>query len=208
MKSLTFSVAILAGGESKRFGSDKAFAKFRGMPLIKHLIWRFREHTDDLFIVSRFDQPDRLQSVDIPIVYDSHSERTIMGAIIDSVEASKNDWTFVIAVDFPLINWSIVSWISKSLQANEEAVFVIPSLSNGSQPLCALYKKECLGILKQKLSLNQQRMQSICDERYCLNLSIPDQFQWQFLNMNAVEDLVRAEKLADKNQIQFTESDG
>ena len=28
------------------------------------------------------------------------------------------------------------------------------------------------------------------------------------LNMNAVEDLVLAEKLADKNQIQFIESDG
>ena len=83
-----------------------------------------------IFLVSRFDQPDRLQSVDIPIIYDSHSERTIMGAIIDSVEASKNDWTFVIAVDLPLINWSIVNWISKSLQANKEAVFVIPSLFN------------------------------------------------------------------------------
>ena len=62
--------------------------------LDKHLIWRFRKHTDDLFIVSRFDQPDRLQSVDIPIIYDSHVDRTIMGAVIDSIEASKNEWVY------------------------------------------------------------------------------------------------------------------
>ena len=207
MKSLAISIAILAGGASKRFGSDKAFAKFRGMPLIKHLIWRFRKHTDDLFIVSRFDQPDRLQSVDIPIIYDSNIDRTIMGAVIDSIEASKNDRTLVIAVDFPLINWSILNWISKSLAANEDALFGVPKLRNGYQPLCALYRKECLQILKQRLSNNQQRMQDVCDERDCLSLEVPEQFQWQFLNMNTAEDLMIAEQLAEKHQIQFIESD-
>ena len=207
MRSLAVSIAILAGGASKRFGSDKAFAKFRGMPLIKHLVWRFRKHTDDLFVVSRFDEPDRLQSVDVPIIYDSHSDRTIMGAVIDSIEASKNDRTLVIAVDFPLINWSILNWISKSLAANEDALFGVPKLRNGYQPLCALYRKECLQILKQRLSNNQQRMQDVCDERDCLSLEVPEQFQWQFLNMNTAEDLMIAEQLAEKHQIQFIESD-
>ena len=208
MRSLAVSIAILAGGASKRFGSDKTFAKFRGMPLIKHLIWRFRKHTDDLFIVSRFDQPDRLQSVDVPIIYDSHSDRTIMGAVIDSIEASKNDRTFVIAVDFPLINWSILNWLSKSLAANEDALFVVPKLRNGYQPLCALYRKECLQILKQRLSNNQQRMQDVCNDKDCFNLRIPEQFQWQFLNMNTVEDLITAEQLAESHQIRFIESAG
>lgn len=206
MRGSTISIAILAGGASKRFGSDKTFAKFRGMPLIKHLIWRFRKHTDDLFIVSRFDQPDRLQSVDIPIIYDSHVDRTIMGAVIDSIEASKNEWVFIIAVDFPLINWPIVNWISEGLEVQKDALFVLPKLRTGYQPLCALYRKGCLEILRHRLSKNQQRMQDICDEKNCLNLEVPKQFQWQFLNMNTVEDLITAEQLAESHQIRFTES--
>ena len=205
MSAPAISIAILAGGESKRFGSDKVFANFRGMPLIKHLIWRFREHTDDLFIVSRFDQPDRLQTVDIPIVYDSFPERTIMGAIIDALQASKNEWTFVIAVDLPLINWSIVQWMASNTLTNNQISFVIPELVNGSQPLCAFYKKECIELLRKKLDLNQQRMRSICDESNCFNLSIPSKLQWQFLNMNTLEDLKQAEQLAEKNQIKFIE---
>ncbi len=206
MKSSEVSISILAGGASQRFGTDKVFAKFRGMPLIKHLVWRFRKHTDDLFIVSRFDRPDRLQSVDIPIIYDSRGQRSIMGAIIDSLEASKNDWVLIIAVDLPLINWSIINLICKGISVNKDALCVIPKLISGSQPLCALYSKECVDIFKQKLSVNKQRMQDVCDEKYCANISIPDELQWQFLNMNTQEDLKKAEQLADENQIIFLES--
>ncbi len=201
----SLSIAILAGGASKRFGSDKAFAKFRGMPLIKHLIWRFRDHTDDLFVVSRFDEPDRLQTVDIPIVYDSSRERTIMGAIIDAIEASKSEWTFVIAVDLPLVNWAIVEWMASNIRHKCQATFIIPELANGSQPLCALYQKKSVELLRNRLNLNQQRMQNICNDVSCLNLPIPSKLQWQFLNMNTAEDLIQAEYLAEKNKIKFVE---
>ena len=36
MKDIT--VAIIAGGSSKRFGSDKALAEFQGKPLIAHMM--------------------------------------------------------------------------------------------------------------------------------------------------------------------------
>src|SRR3954468_14287485 len=32
------SAVVLAGGESRRFGSDKALAQFRGEPLIAHVL--------------------------------------------------------------------------------------------------------------------------------------------------------------------------
>ncbi len=45
--------AVLAGGASSRFGSDKAMAEFRGKPLIEHVIFRLRPQVSDLVVVGR-----------------------------------------------------------------------------------------------------------------------------------------------------------
>lgn len=45
--------AVLAGGMSRRFGSDKALADYRGRPLIAHVIARLRPQVSDLVVVGR-----------------------------------------------------------------------------------------------------------------------------------------------------------
>ena len=45
--------AVLAGGKSTRFGSDKAVAIFDGLPLIDHVIMGMFNNTDHLLIVGR-----------------------------------------------------------------------------------------------------------------------------------------------------------
>ncbi|KRB82249.1 molybdopterin-guanine dinucleotide biosynthesis protein MobA [Sphingomonas sp. Root710] len=45
--------AILAGGRSSRFGSDKAEALWRGKPLIEHAADRLRPVTDELILCGR-----------------------------------------------------------------------------------------------------------------------------------------------------------
>lgn len=45
--------AILAGGQSRRFGSDKAEALWRGRALVEHAADRVRPHVDDLVLCGR-----------------------------------------------------------------------------------------------------------------------------------------------------------
>lgn len=45
--------AILAGGKSSRFGSDKAVALVDGLPLIDHVVMGMFRNTDHLLIVGR-----------------------------------------------------------------------------------------------------------------------------------------------------------
>lgn len=45
--------AVLAGGQSRRFGSDKAVATWRGRPLIDHVIASLRSQVDTLLICGR-----------------------------------------------------------------------------------------------------------------------------------------------------------
>ena len=45
--------AVLAGGQSRRFGGDKALALLDGRPLIAHVIARLRPQVDALVVVGR-----------------------------------------------------------------------------------------------------------------------------------------------------------
>ena len=44
---------VLAGGQSRRFGSDKALALLDGRPLIEHVIERLARQVEDLVLVGR-----------------------------------------------------------------------------------------------------------------------------------------------------------
>ncbi len=57
--------AILAGGASSRFGSDKALALFEGRPLIDHVIIALAPQVDTLVIIGR-DHPGFARIDDLP----------------------------------------------------------------------------------------------------------------------------------------------
>lgn len=50
--------AVLAGGRSRRFGSDKALAEWRGRPLVDHVAAALVPHVERVVICGR-DLPDR-----------------------------------------------------------------------------------------------------------------------------------------------------
>lgn len=56
---------IIAGGQARRFGSDKALAEWRGRPLIDHVAAALRDQCDDIAIVGR-DYPGMASLNDLP----------------------------------------------------------------------------------------------------------------------------------------------
>ncbi|MFW9810156.1 MAG: molybdenum cofactor guanylyltransferase, partial [Candidatus Thorarchaeota archaeon] len=73
----TVTVAILAGGNSKRFGSEKAIAEYRGRPLVAHMVDIARRLSREVMIVvSDETQVEILRNIvpDIQIVVDPPGE--------------------------------------------------------------------------------------------------------------------------------------
>lgn len=54
---MTVLGAVLAGGQSSRFGSDKALAEFRGQTLLQHAVAALKQQVADVIIVGRSKGP-------------------------------------------------------------------------------------------------------------------------------------------------------
>lgn len=77
---IDFSVAIMAGGQSSRMGTDKAFVQLDGRPLIAHLLERVADLGQrETFIVT--NQPAEYAPLGLPLHADVLPGKGSLGGI-------------------------------------------------------------------------------------------------------------------------------
>ncbi|MCS7050494.1 MAG: molybdenum cofactor guanylyltransferase, partial [Thermomicrobium sp.] len=99
---MSTSVAILAGGQSRRMGRDKALLDFHGEPLLGRVLRRVRPLTDDLFIVAS-DRPAYLQ-FGVPVVPDRIPDAGPLGGIYSALLSARHEYCLVLSCDLPFVD--------------------------------------------------------------------------------------------------------
>ena len=136
---------ILAGGASVRFGgTDKAFARFHGTPLIRHVAEGISPVVDRLLVSCRREQASRIREVlanapvPVEIVVDENLVGPL-GGMRDGFVRSDPGWTVVVGCDVPLVDGQLLG----ALSPRPDVDAVVPKLPDGHvQPLCARYRTE------------------------------------------------------------------
>ncbi|MDA8422233.1 MAG: NTP transferase domain-containing protein [Nitrospiraceae bacterium] len=64
---------VLAGGESRRMGADKAFLKIDGLPMVEHVIRTLRTTVNHIIVVT--NTPDAYASHDVEVTRDAFTMR-------------------------------------------------------------------------------------------------------------------------------------
>lgn len=141
------SAVVLAGGASSRFGKDKARARWGRVPLVEHAALRLAESVPDVVVVTR--RPGGLEELGrrgIRVAADRYRVRHPMGGLVTGLELCRNPSAFVCAVDMPLIEPALVRLLAEAASGYEAAV---PCWEGKLQPLCAVYSKRALGVLRR-----------------------------------------------------------
>ena len=129
MTQLECSIAILAGGQSKRLGRDKALISVHGdgRPLIAHLIERLHPLSNDLFVVG----PDRPGYRDLaaPLVLDVFPGEGPLGGIATGLRRARHSRVLVVACDLPFLNVPLIRWMIEQDDARDAIVPAIPGAS-------------------------------------------------------------------------------
>ena len=196
------SAIILAGGFSRRFGSDKGLVLLRDKPLVRHVIDKISPVVDEvLVVVSSENQKKTFELIfkkDVKIIIDKENSQSPLIGAITGFEANNCEYSLLLPCDAPLVSTKIIQFLF-DMSINRRAV--IPRWPSGYiEPLQAVYQTKS-ALIAAKIALRQgnMNMRSMINNlqgvRYISTMVI-EQLEpglVTFLNVNTPEDLKKAE---------------
>lgn len=207
---MELSGIILAGGQSRRMGTDKAFLEIGGRLLIERVLDVVASLSDDIVIVT--NSPERYTAFGVQLVTDIFPGTGALGGIYTGLQASRHAYGLVVACDMPFLNRGLLRYMA-GLASDVDAV--VPALGTASpdpssihtarkwdlHPLHAIYAKTCLAPIERALQRGDLRTIAFLSEvrvRYVVPEEV-DRFDPQrrsFFNANTPQELERARAMA------------
>ena len=187
----TIAGFILAGGESRRMGTDKSQLLLNGESFVERIAAELAAVTKDIVLVGKPVQ----RSTKLPQTPDVYPGWGALGGVHTALASSNADWCLIVACDFPFVTAGLFARLASLREAFEA---VAPVQSDGiPQPLCTLYQtKHCLERAEQLINSGERKpialLQSV-RTRWVPFADIQDlpgaeQF---FVNVNTPEDYDR-----------------
>ena len=182
---------ILAGGESRRMGSDKSLLPLTGARFIDHVYRSMAELFNEVIIVT--NSPGLYKEIPCRKVPDIYYAQGALAGLHSGLLHAKSDKIFVVACDMPFITPAVVKEICAH---GDEGDVVIPYSSNGHEPLHALYTKSCLPAMEEVLDNGVKRIIKFFDKVKPVALPFEtilqlDPEERSFQNINTPEDYFR-----------------
>ena len=193
------SAVVLAGGLSRRLGRDKAIEPLGGEPLIRRVLARVAQVTDETVVVLN----DASRAAELPLsedvvaAVDRYPGAGSLGGIFTGLEAARADWALVVACDMPFLNVPLLRLIL-SLRAGRDAV--VPVIEGRPEPTHAVYSKVCLPHIERRLQANDLKISRFfedVDVEYLPQRAVEelDADHLSFFNVNTEQDLERARRI-------------
>ena len=193
MNSQPITAFILAGGRSRRMGTDKAFLSYHNEPLIRSPIRTCQSVTTDVRIIG---DPARYACFGLPVIPDSGESLGPLSGIHTALQHSLAHFGCVIACDMPLMPPAFFRLMLLKLPGPDA---VVMRFNDGAvEPLCGIYSLTCLPVTEQNLVsgklkitdlLSQIQVEYITEEE----LHAQGMSRKIFTNVNTPDDLKRLE---------------
>lgn len=160
--SLPFSAVVLAGGQSRRMGVDKALLCLPGggPTLVERVVAAARAAgAADVIVVA--GDAGRLPPMDARTVPDAVAGTGPLAGLAAGLETARYDTTLALACDLPYLSVPLLRWMTA--QPREEWDALVPFLPSedgkpGWEPLHALYVRACLAPICAALARGERAM--------------------------------------------------
>ena len=192
------SCIVLAGGEGKRLGTDKAFLQIGGRVLIEGIVEKMARIGDEVIIVT--NSPQRYGYLEARVVGDVYPGKGALGGIYSGLRAAHSHHSLVVACDMPFLDLRLLRYMIL-LSPGQDVV--IPRVGELTEPLHAIYSRRCLQPIERVLAGGSLKIIDFFPEvrvRYIEEQEIKlfDPQCLSFFNINTPADLEKARNLAGK----------
>jgi molybdopterin-guanine dinucleotide biosynthesis protein A len=212
-------LVVLAGGRSRRMGTEKAILQLGSETLIETVVHRLQPLFENV-IVSTADGHS-FSRLDLTEVADIYPDCGSLGGLYAGLSAATSDYVFAVACDMPLVNLVLVR---RMISLSEGFDVVVPrtcpeNTAEGEpklvylEPLHAVYGKSCLNHMEELLGRKELRIFDLFDKvmvRYVEadEIRAVDPDMLSFFNVNTPADLERARRIISAEESRKRRSDG
>ncbi len=140
---------VLAGGESRRMGRDKALLIRDGQSQLAHIATLLEGVTDRVYVSSRQEQHEDPERSRFENIVDRYEGIGPIAGILSAMDAHPHaDW-LVVACDLPNIDEQTLSFLIEKAKPKQPFTAFKSSYDGLPEPLCALYRSGSEAIIRQ-----------------------------------------------------------
>lgn len=194
------TVAIQAGGHSRRMGYDKGLASLAGKSLIQHVLARVVDLGDEVILTA--SDPESYRFLGLRTVPDAVPGAGTLAGLMTALQAARGDTVLVLACDMPFVSRPLLQHM---LALSTRADVVIPRRANEFEPFHAVYSRACIPAIQAALDAGKRRVISFFPDVRVLTVEDPDLTRLDptglsFFNVNTADDLAHAERILASGQ--------
>jgi molybdopterin-guanine dinucleotide biosynthesis protein A len=187
--SRCLTALLLAGGESRRMGRDKATLKMDGGWLWERQLGLLRHLEPEALWVSARAVPEWCPP-GVEVVLDAAPSSGPLSGISAAMKRLRTTHLLVLAVDLPQMT---AAHLRELWGATQAGAGVVPAHGDHVEPLCAVYPRESAVFFQEALTARRPAMQEVVRDLVKRKLVLPRNLDESetvlYRNVNTPEDL-------------------
>ena len=172
---------ILAGGESKRMGRNKALLTVDGVPFVQRIVNTLHQRFS-LILISANDS-SQYAFLNLPVIPDVFKQCGPLAGIHAAFRAEPADYFFTVTCDIPFISIQVIDLLIDKI---EEKSVVIADDGMQTHPLIGIYPRAIYSLLENYLREGKRQVHEFIETvdviktevspyaRSVLNINTPD----------------------------------
>jgi molybdenum cofactor guanylyltransferase len=137
--------AVLAGGDGRRIGGDKATLELAGTPLLQYPLAAVRAALDDVAVVAKAATTLPPLDARVLIWLEADEPRHPLAGVVHALVRARGRSVVVVSGDMPFVTRGLVTALARERARGAPAV--VPRAAGRLQPLCARYDPGALAAL-------------------------------------------------------------
>lgn len=183
--STAYRIAILAGGESRRMGRDKAKLDFRGEQLLERIAGEAMAVAPTT-VLGR----DDAEAFDLPEVEFLPDREPDLGPIggLRTALAAFEEPVAVLGCDMPLVDAGAIRWLIDAYESAGAPEGLVAEAGGDLQPLFAVYTRAVDRVAEAMIEEGERSLRRLCRRAGLPVREVPKWVAEQLVNVNTPEE--------------------
>ncbi len=138
---------VLAGGKSRRMGSDKALLERDGETQLSRAVALLAEQVERVFVSTRADQAGDAERSKFEQIVDRYEDLGPVAGILSAMDTNKDVSWLILACDLPNIDDATIEYLMQQCSVDHPVTAYVSVHDGLPEPLCAIYRPQSRAVI-------------------------------------------------------------